>query len=113
MEVLPDIELVVNTKEFNFKNRGDFEIGLKVINTEGHKLYFDMAKTELFVNGNKNLAWDLTVQNGTIVNFTIGPKSSKTVMWHLGEALFETSGKYKLQLRWGTYIRTQEVVVSE
>jgi hypothetical protein len=113
MEVLPDIELVVNTNEVNFKNRGDFETGLKVVNNEDHNLYFDMAKTELFVNGNKNLAWDLTVQNGTIVNFTIGPKSSKTVMWHFGEALFETPGKYELQLRWGTHIRTQEVMVSK
>jgi hypothetical protein len=84
---------------------------LKITNSSAEDIFPDISKAELFVNSEKSIAWDLTVQNGTIVNLKVLPKQSETIQWPLGEALFETSGIYELELIWGSFVQKQKVIV--
>jgi hypothetical protein len=106
-----NIELILSSGAIQLKNVPQFNVGLKIFNTSSSKLDFDISKTELWVNGEKNIAWDLAVQNGTLINLSIPGNSSQKVQWPLGDALFPISGNYKLNLRWGDKVQAKEVVV--
>ena len=106
-----NIELVLSSAAVQLKQLDRFRAGLKIKNNSSHKLGFDISKTELWVNDVKNIAWDLTVQNGTLINLNIPAHSSRQVQWPLGEALFPASGSYRLNLRWGIISQTKDVVV--
>ncbi|MGC9354333.1 MAG: hypothetical protein ACP5D9_10870 [Mariniphaga sp.] len=107
------IELLLSRDTLNLSEVADFEVGLNLINESDSPVHFDIAETELYVNDTKNIAWDLAVQNGTIVNLKVPPRKSKTVQWPLGDAMFEKPGKYRLQLRCGDLVQVKEVTVSK
>lgn len=108
-----NIELLVSTNNVKLSKVADFKVGLNLINESDNLVPFNISETELYINNKKSIAWDLTVQNGTIINLKIQPGKSKTVQWPLGNALFEESGKYKLELRSGNIVKVQEVTVTE
>jgi hypothetical protein len=111
MEKKLKIEFLVSSTRIGFKEIPEFTIGLKIIN-EGHDLLpVDISKTTLYVNSERSLAWDLAVQNGTIVNLKIAPHQSEIIRWPMGEALFETSGTYELKLFWEAFSQKQKVVI--
>lgn len=107
------IELLLSRDTLNLSEVADFEVGLNLTNESDSPAHFDIAETELYVNDTKNIAWDLAVQNGTIVNLKVPPRKSKTVQWPLGDAMFEKPGKYRLQLRCGDLVQVKEVTVSK
>jgi hypothetical protein len=107
------IELLVSSELLKSSEVADFEVGLNLTNEIDSPVHFDIAETELYVNDTRNIAWDLAVQNGTIVNLRISPRKSKTVRWPLGNAMFEKPGKYRLELRCGDLVHVKEVTVSE
>lgn len=92
------IELMISPDKFHLSEIPQFQIGIKVSNSHLQEIGFDFAETVLLVNQKRSIAWDLAVQNGTIVNTKIPPLGNKTLQWALGEALFETPGTYKLEL---------------
>lgn len=108
-----NIELLVSFDTLKLSEAADFEIGLNLTNKSDSPVPFEIAKTELYVNNTKSIAWDLAVQNGTIVNLKIPPRKSKTVQWPLGDAMFEKPGKYRLELRCGDLVQVKEVAVSK
>jgi hypothetical protein len=108
-----NIELLVSSNALKLNEAADFKIGLNLTNESENPVHFDVSETELYVNNRRSIAWDLAVQNGTIINLKIQPRKSKTVQWPLGNALFEETGKYKLELRKGDFAEAQEVMVSE
>jgi hypothetical protein len=108
-----NIELLVSSNALKLNEAADFKIGLNLTNESENPVHFDVSETELYVNFERSIAWDLAVQNGTIINLKIQPRKSKTVQWPLGNALFEETGKYKLELRKGDFAKAQEVIVSE
>lgn len=112
MYLKPEIELVTSSGEILLENLSHFKVGLKVRNRSGRDLLFDVSETTLLVNDKRCFAWDLAVQNGTIVNFKVLPFQQKSVEWPLGRALFETPGKYKLELRWKEVTKSCNVLVS-
>ncbi|WP_423126904.1 hypothetical protein [Gaoshiqia sp. Z1-71] len=105
------IELLVSSNTIERKDFPDFRIGMDVVNNEPVELHFDVSKTRLYVNSKRNIAWDLAVQNGTIVNFSVPPGKQKSVQWPLGKALFEAPGTYLLELHWKSVILKQTVRV--
>lgn len=107
------IELLVSSDTLKLNEVADFEVGLSLTNESDSPVHFNISETELNVNGKKNIAWDLAVQNGTIVNLKIPPRKNKTVQWPLGDALFEEPGKYRLQLWCGDLVQVKEVTVSK
>jgi hypothetical protein len=113
MEETLNIELLVSSNTIRLEDIPLFKTGLKIINGGTQNISPDVSMSELFVNNIKNIAWDLAVQNGTVINIKVLPKKSETVLWPLGEALFETSGTYELELRWESLIQKQKVIVSE
>jgi hypothetical protein len=108
-----NIELLVSSNTLKLSEVPDFTVGLVFTNESESPVHFDVSETELYVNNRKSVAWDLAVQNGTIINLKIQPRKSKTVQWPLGNSLFEETGKYKLELRRGDLVEVQEVTVSE
>lgn len=106
-----NIELILTSARVRLKQLGDFSAGMKIKNNSSHDLGFDVSKTELLVNDKKNIAWDLAVQNGTLINLIIPATTSKEVKWPLGNALFPVSGKYKLELKWKNTSQIREVTV--
>lgn len=107
------IELLVSSDTLKLSEVADFEVGLSLTNESDSPVHFEIAETELYVNDTKNFAWDLAVQNGTIVNLKIPPRKNKAVQCPLGDALFEEPGKYRLQLRCGDLVQVKEVTVSK
>lgn len=108
-----NIELIQSSKKIRLKDTPQFSVGVKISNTGSQKLGFTISETELWVNGKKNVAWDLAVQNGTLINLQIPAHSGKIVQWPLGEALFQKGGNYTLELRWRNIAKTGEVLVYE
>lgn len=107
------IELLVNSHVIKLSQITGFEVGVKLTNRGEDPVHFDMTETALFVNGKKSIAWDLAVENGTIINLNVAPGKSKSVEWPLGNALFEQTGIYKLELRWKEISLKQDVTVLE
>ncbi|MGQ1785080.1 MULTISPECIES: NDR1/HIN1-like protein [unclassified Saccharicrinis] len=94
------VNLLTSSEKVPFDRLGDFEIGVSVYNPTSQTLHFDISETSLFINGNKSVAWDLAVQNGTIINFSVPSHQTKTVQWPLGKALFSEKGASELKLLW-------------
>lgn len=113
MDKTTAIELLVSSTNLKPEDIPKFKIGVKITNNLSHEIHFDLSESELYVNSIKNMAWDLTVQNGTIINLVIPANKSKTVQWPLGEALFRTSGIYELKLIWKSVIQKQLVFIPE
>lgn len=113
MDKTTTIELLVSSNYLNQENIPGFGIGIKITNPQAQNIHFDLSESELYVNDVKNIAWDLTVQNGTIINLEIPANKSKTVQWPLGEALFQTSGIYELKLIWKSVVQKQVVCILE
>lgn len=107
------IELLVSSPVIKLNKISGFEVGVKLTNAGEDPVHFDMTQTALFVNSKRSIAWDLAVQNGTIINLKIPPGKSKSVQWPLGNALFEQTGIYKLELRWKEISLKQDVTVLE
>jgi len=111
MEKNLNIEFLVSSTRIGFKEIPEFTLGLKITNEGPDLLPVDISKTTVYVNSERCLAWDLAVQNGTIVNLKVAPHKSEIIRWPMGEALFETSGTYELQLVWETFSQKQQVIV--
>ncbi len=108
-----DIELIVSSNEISLNEIDEFLIGVKITNKSKEIISFDISSIELFVNGIKSIAWNLTVQNGTLINLKIKSNGIETIKWPLGRAIFESLGIYELKLVWKSNILKQYVTVSE
>lgn len=108
----PEIELIISSAEISMEKLNRFTAGLKVHNNSDKELFFDVSETTLLVNGQRCFAWDLAVQNGTIINFSVLPHSEKQVKWPLGKSLFNSPGKYNLELHWQEITKSFDVTVS-
>lgn len=108
-----NIELILSSGKIKLKEVSQFNVGVKISNSASRKLGFDISETELWVNDEKSIAWDLAVQNGTLVNLVIPANASEKIMWKLGDALFQNAGNYKLDFRWNDTSQVKEVVVFE
>ena len=107
------IELLVSTNKLKPEDIPKFEIGVKISNNQSHSIPVDLSECELYVNSERNLAWDLTVNNGSLINIKISPGKNETIFWPIGEALFESPGIYELKLVRKTDIQKQVVYIAE
>jgi hypothetical protein len=112
MQLKPEIELITSSGKISMKKLSHFNAGLKVRNRSDEELSFDVSETTLWVNGQRCYAWDLAVQNGTIVNLKVSPHQEKLVDWPIGKSLFESPGKYNLELHWKEFTKSCDVLVS-
>ena len=113
MKPAVDIKLKLSSDKIKWKDLSEFMIGLEVFNNSDELIYFDISVSELLVNSKRSFAWDITVQNGTIMNHRILPGNSKLIQWPLGNALFDHKGKYNLEFHIGDIVRKKEIIVSE
>jgi len=111
METLPEIELVISPVQISLKELPELEVGLKITNHSREYLPVNLSGLSLFVNSVRSVTWDLTMQNGTLVNLRLAPNRSETLLWKMGEALFESTGKYQLVLTDGAALLKKQVVV--
>lgn len=113
MDKLLEIQFLVSSNAIQIKDIAKTKVGVKIINNGDKIQKVDVSEAELFVNGIKNRAWDLRVQNGAIINLAVLPKKTETVQWNLGKALFNAPGIYELELRWEFVSQKQKIVVSD
>ena len=109
----PVIELLVSSNHLKPENIPKFEVGVKITNNRSHSIPFDLSEFELYVNSERNMAWDLTVNNGTLMNIKISPGMNETIFWPIGEAMFEFPGIYELKLVRGNAVLKQMVYITE
>ena len=107
-----EIQFLVSANVLQMKDVELLRVGLKITNTGTQSRKVDVSKSKLYVNGVRNLAWDLRVQNGAIINLKVPAGQSKTEQWALGKSLFNTTGIYELELFWGSLVKKQTVIVS-
>lgn len=112
MDEALEIQFLVSTNVLQMKDIGSLKIGLKITNTGTQSRRVDVSKSKLYVNGVRNLAWDLRVQNGAIINLKVPAGQSKIEQWNLGKALFSTTGIYELELLWDSLVIKQTVIVT-
>jgi hypothetical protein len=110
MGKLPEIELVISAQRISLKDVPELEIGLKITNRSREYLPVNLSGLALFVNSARSVAWDLTMQNGTLVNLRLAPDQHETLLWKMGEALFESAGKYQLILSDGEIFIARQIV---
>lgn len=105
-----EIELVISHVQIGLKELPELEIGLKITNRSREYLPVNLSGLALFVNSVRSVTWDLTMQNGTLVNLQLAPNKSETLLWKMGEALFESTGKYQLILSDGEIFIAKQIV---
>ena len=93
-----EIELVISSQKIWLSELPNLTIGAKITNCSQEYLPVNLSRLALFVNSTRSVAWDLAVQNGTLINLRLAPGQSETVQWKMGEALFESAGKFRLVL---------------
>lgn len=108
----PTIELLISPNSLPMAKLAEFWVGVKLTNPSGEPIPFDVSQLALFVNGERSIAWDFAVQNGTAINLKIGPHHSEFLRWPLGEALFEAAGTYELKLEYKSFSANQTVTIS-
>lgn len=108
-----EIQFLVSANVLRMKDIGALKIGVKFTNTGTQTRKVDVSKSKLYVNGVRNLAWDLRVQNGAIINLKVPAGQSKIEQWTLGKALFSATGIYELELLWGPEVKKQTVLVAD
>jgi len=108
----PTIELLISSNSQAMADLAEFWVGVKLTNPGGEPIPFDVSQLALFVNGERSIAWDLAVQNGTAINLKIGPHHSEFLRWPLGEALFKAAGTYELKLECESFSVHQNVTIS-
>jgi len=107
------IELLVSTNKLKPEDISKFEIGVKITNNQSHSVPVDLSECVLYVNSERNIAWELTVNNGSLMNIKIFPGKNETIFWPIGEALFQSPGIYELKLVRETDIQKQVVYITE
>jgi hypothetical protein len=113
MEIIATTELLVSTNKLNPEEIPAFELGVKITNNQPESIPFDLSGSVLYVNSERNIGWDLTVQNGTLMNIRIPPGKSETIFWPIGDALFLLPGIYELKLVRENEILRQVVYIAE
>ena len=98
MENQLETELVISSLKIWLSELPNFNIGIKIINRSHEYLPVNLSRLALFVNSTRSVAWDLAMQNGTLINLRLAPGQSETIEWKMGEALFESAGEFQLIL---------------
>ena len=107
------IDLLVSSERVKLHRLSDFKVGMK-ISCDGEKsVPFDVSNTKLFIDGKPCVVWDLTVQNGTLINLKILCGKPAILEWPLGKGLFSDPGRYTLELKWQDISRIKKVTVEE
>ena len=98
MNVQPNIELIISSAAVGLTDISNFEIGIKITSRSRENLPVDLSRLTLRVNSVRSVAWDLAMQNGTLINLRLASGQTETLQWKMGEALFESAGTYELDL---------------
>jgi hypothetical protein len=106
-------ELLVSANNLNPEEILAFELGVRITNQGSESIPFDLSNSVLYVNSERSIVWNLTVQNGTLMNIKILPGKSETIFWPIGEALFQSPGIYELMLVRENEVQTQMVYIAE
>ncbi len=113
MENQPEIELKISSSRFGLSEIPNLKIGIKITNRWKEVLQVNLSGLALYVNSVRSVAWDLAMQNGTLGNLRLAPGQPEIVQWELGEALFESAGKYQLDLyNKGQLVGKQEIEIT-
>lgn len=107
------VTLIISADIISIQSLDQFNIGLEIYNLTDIEVDFNISETKLYVNSELCVAWDLAVQNGTLINLRIPPHKTRTIEWPIGFALFDTPGFYKLKLYWREDIQEIEMQVTE
>lgn len=105
------VELIVSPKEFQISEISEFTFGVKIVNQGNEWLEVDISKSAVWINSERSIAWDLAVQNGTIVNMKIAPNHTETISWQMGDAFFENPGSYEILFVLESFSAKELVVV--
>ena len=105
-----ETELLISSKKIQLSELTDLEIGVKITNHSNEHLPVNLSRLALFVDSTRSVAWDLAMQNGTLINLRLAPGQSETIQWKMGEALFESAGKFRLVLSYEEKIRSKQII---
>jgi hypothetical protein len=104
MQNMIAIQIIAEPLQFSMDERANFKIGMEARNVGDEAINPKLYESELLVEGERSLAWNLAVSNGLREEawWNLEPGKTVTASWSLGEAMFPQPGKYEVVLRLGT-----------
>ena len=105
-----ETELVISSQQIWLSKLPDLEIGVKITNYSHEHLPVNFSLLALFVDSKRSIAWDLAMQNGTLINLKLAPGQSETIQWKMGESIFESAGKFELALSYEEKISSKQII---
>ena len=97
------VQFTASPQQLSISELDAFLLGVSVTNqgTVAAAADAQIAASELYVNGERNMSWMLAVSNGTRSDewLSLPPGETVSIEWPLGNSLFSEPGSYTLQLR--------------
>ena len=101
MQSAISIQIIAEPLELKINELNQFNIGVEATNNSDKPIDPKMYDIVLEVDGERNYAWDLAIQNSPREEawWNLEPGETITALWPLGEAMFAQPGQYEIVIR--------------
>jgi hypothetical protein len=110
-----DIKLLVVPNRLSIRERASFQAGVEAVNRGATVIDPQLSATTLTIDGRRSEAWDHALQSCCPDDppwRQLSPAQRLSIWWSIGNALFESPGRYQLVLKLGEHESIAEVEVT-
>jgi hypothetical protein len=109
-----DIKLLVVPNRLSMSERACFQAGVEAVNRGATTIDPQLSAATLTIDGRRSEAWDHAIQSSPSDPpwQRLSPAQRMSIWWTIGNALFESPGRYQLVLKLGEFESIAEVEVT-
>ena len=109
-----DIKLLVIPNRISMSERASFQAGVEAVNRSAATIDPKLSAATLMIDGRRSEAWDHALQSSPadLPWRKLSPTQRLSIWWSIGNALFESPGRYQLVLKLGEHESIAEVEVT-
>jgi hypothetical protein len=109
-----DIKLLVVPNRISMSERASFQAGVEAVNLSDASIDPQLSAATLLIDGRRSEAWDHALQKSPadLPWRKLSPTQRLSIWWPIGNALFESPGRYQLVLKLGEHESFAEVEVT-
>lgn len=109
-----DIKLLVVPSRLSMRERASFQAGVEAVNLGAQPIDPQLSAATLTIDGRRSEAWDHALQSGPDDPpwRQLSPAQRLSIWWPIGNAMFESPGRYQLVLKLGEHESVAEVEVT-
>ena len=109
-----DIKLLVVPNRLSMSERATFQAGVEAVNRGATAIDPKLSAATLTIDGRRSEAWDHALQRcpDDPPWQKLSPAQRLSIWWSIGNALFESPGRYQLVLKLGEHESIAEVEVT-